>query len=60
MIKLKRANKWQPHYFLIYDRKKEIGTLEFTKKDNILIIVYLNIYLEYHPNSLCDSIKIVP
>ena len=47
MIKLKKANKWQPHYFLIYDKKQEVGTLEFIKKDNILIIAYLKIYPEY-------------
>ena len=47
MIKLKKVNKWQPHYFLIYDRKQEVGTLEFIKKDNILIIAYLKIYPEY-------------
>lgn len=32
MIKLKKANKWQLHYFLIYDNKQEIGTLKFIKK----------------------------
>lgn len=33
--------------FFIYDRKQEVGTLEFIKKDNILIIAYLKIYSEY-------------
>lgn len=33
--------------FFIYNRKQEVGTLEFIKKDNILIIAYLKIYSEY-------------